>query len=114
MNAKNTAAAPRATPDAPKRPNDPAFGGTNGCQLRELIYEKPNAITATSTASLIATSTALTFAVKRMPRAVIAVSAAMSSTAGRLIPPPAIRLTLEPYSAANALCASAGGIVQPS
>ena len=79
MYAKNTTPAARTTPDHPKLPKPPVFGGTNGCQLAVFTYLSPKAITRSTIAIFTYTITLLKRADSLIPTTSSVVIAMMSA-----------------------------------
>src|SRR5262249_53019930 len=71
-------------PLQPYSPKFPLFGGMNGCQFAGSMNIAPVPITVSTTPSLSTTMTALTVADSLTPKMSSAVTAAVTSTAGRL------------------------------
>ena len=76
---------PRAsTPLQPYSPKVPVFSGMNGCQFAGTMKNAPAPITISTTATLMTTMTELTVADSLTPKMSSAVTATVTSTAGRL------------------------------
>src|SRR5262249_9462156 len=88
--AKNTTLAPRNTPDQPKEPNDPVFGGRKSCQLAcdsAGCFSKKGRATAINVKTAInftKTIPVLNFADSLIPMIRISVTAMIAKKATRL------------------------------
>src|SRR5947208_737537 len=110
--AKKITPAPRSTPLQPYSPNEPAFGGINGCQFAELTYAAPPRMTMITTPTLTMTIAVLTLADSLMPITIRMVTAAVIITAGRLM----IASGLQPamLMTVQGAAASDGGKLMPT
>ena len=105
--AKKITAAPRHTPDHPKCPKPPRFGGTNGCQFafsssgRVTSVYPPTPMNTSSTATFTTTMKLLKFADSLMPTISTVVANMMPRNATRLNAPCCCG------SVAGSICASA-------
>src|SRR4029078_3979278 len=101
-------------PLQPNCPNDPVFGGMNGCQLAVSTKKAPAAITRSNTATLTMTIAELTDADSWIPTTSRIVTRTVMITAGRLntavATPPSGRITCVPGAALSA----AGNVIPTS